>query len=435
MGGQELVIVEGFEPIKELLLKPQFNYRPDFFRINTYRQNAGFGFSEPNQSYKRLRKSVHMGIRAYGPGLCRMNRILGHIGDSTMAKFAAETGKGGFDPWNIIYEHMLRSMTAFTLGENVQPTEELYHVVAKLDKLAMQVLSPVGIAATLDTAPWLRHLGHPTWKQALELMETRNELWRIVRPGLQSCEEASIASLFLQSQRDVPEIDDERVKCAIGDMMIAGTVTTSMSTYFLLHLLCHHPEIQRKLQDEIDAVLGSSATASLDDMVQMPYTRATMFELQRYMCVNPLGLPHCAGEEGGTIAGQTIPKGTNLLPNIWSVLYDETFWTNPEQFNPERFLTADGELVGPEHPNRRRLLAFGFGARLCPGENFAYSRIFMFTTALLKCITVSIDPSSAHVPYEPRTFSLTLGNEPHPYRLMMAVRQPSRDVYRRAGEA
>ena len=438
MGGQELVIVDGYDAIKEMLLKPEFNYRPDFFRINVYRQDAGFGFSEPNKCWKRLRKAVHTGIRSYGPGLYRMNRILGNIQAITMSKLARESTKGAFDPWAIIYSPMLRSITAFTLGENVEPTDQLYDVVAKLDKLAMEVLSPAGIGATLDTAPWLRHLGHPTWKSTQELLKVRNELWEIVRPGLKDCEAASIASSFMQAQTDVADIDEQRVKCAIGDMMIAGTVTTTLSTYCLLQILCHHPDVQNKIIQEIDRVLGSSDSASLDDMTDMPYTRATLMELQRYICATPLGLPHCAGQEA-TLAGYTVPKGTNLLPNIWSLHYDEHFWSQPELFQPERFLTPDGELVSAEHPNRRRMLAFGMGPRLCPGENFSYGRIFLFLIGLLKNYNLTIDPSSSHVPFEPRTFNLSLSIEPNPYRLVTSARQEigatTRATKRRTGEA
>ena len=411
-----MVIVNGYEAIKELLVKPDFNSRPDFFRINVYRQNEGFGFSEPNACWKSLRKATFKGIRSYGHGLNRMDRILSDINERTMGKLMKlEVAEKEFDPYDIIYSHMLSSITAFTLGEQVEPTAELHDVVKRLDSLAMTVLNPAGVGATLDAAPWLRFLGHPIWKKCQELLSTRDELWELVSPSLRE-DAASISHSFLQARENNSDISEERVKCAIGDMMIAGTVTTTVSTYCLLQILAKHPKIQQRLQKEIDSVLGSSNQACLADLEEMPYMQATIQELHRFVTVNPLGLPH-ATTQNTTLAGHHIPAGTNFLPNVWGVHRDPEFWSEPSEFRPERFLTEEGTFVPADHPNRRRVLAFGMGPRLCPGENFAKGRIFMLTSAILKQYSLR---SCDDVPHDPATFSLGLAIEPNHYTLKLS---------------
>ena len=429
MAGQNLVIVNGYDTIKEMLLGSKFNTRPNLFRINTYRQMGGFGFSEPNSCWKSLRKATFQGIRAYGPGLDRVNCILNRITDRTMEKIGHMKGEV-FDPWSIVYTYNLHSIVAFTLGEQVEPSQELYDIVEQMDQMAMKMLNPTGPATTLDSAPWLRHLGHPVWKTCQDFLKVRDEMWQLVSPLIHEADKASIAQSFLQAQAQNSLIDTVRVKCAVGDMMIAGTITTTTSMYCLLHLLCHHPQVQSRLRGEIQEVLGSEETPDVSDLQHMPFMRATLLELQRYISITPLGLPHCSMEDT-TLAGHNLPQGMTLLPNIWGVHHDSEFWDEPELFKPERFLDVNGDLLPAEHPKRKRILAFGLGPRLCPGEHFAQSRIFLLVSALLRTHTLNISPESENIPYQPHTFGLSLATEPNHYKLVIS---PTDDRNRSVGQ-
>lgn len=54
--------------------------------------------------------------------------------------------------------------------------------------------------------------------------------------------------------------------------------------------------------------------------------------------------PACVSE----FKGYTIPKGTVVLPNLWSVHRDPTVWDDPDTFNPARFLDREGKLLRKE---------------------------------------------------------------------------------------
>lgn len=60
-------------------------------------------------------------------------------------------------------------------------------------------------------------------------------------------------------------------------------------------------------------------------------------------------------------------------------------------FRPERFLAPDGSILPPDHPNRKRVLSFGAGPRVCPGEVFALKRLFMFITSILQAFDLEAD--------------------------------------------
>ena len=82
--------------------------------------------------------------------------------------------------------------------------------------------------------------------------------------------------------------------------------------------------------------------------------------------------------------GAVIPRGTMLLHNQWFMHRDPSIWDDPWDFNPERFLDPKGQLLPATDPTRKNLQAFGVGARTCPGEVFAKSRVFLFVTTILQ---------------------------------------------------
>ena len=104
------------------------------------------------------------------------------------------------------------------------------------------------------------------------------------------------------------------------------------------------PEVQRKVQSEIDEVVGRERLPSLTDRSSMPYTEAVIQELTRIQPILPLGLPHRATEEF-VLNDFTIPKDTVIMGNTFAVHRDPGIFENPSEFRPERFLSEDGTKV------------------------------------------------------------------------------------------
>lgn len=145
--------------------------------------------------------------------------------------------------------------------------------------------------------------------------------------------------------------------CAL-DLFAAGTETTTSTLYWVLAYMIYYPEIQRKVQEEIDREVGSSRQPSVADRENMPYTNAVIHEIQRCGNIIPINLPRTATEDT-QVGNYSIPKGTMVFGNLSSVLFDEMEWETPHTFNPGHFLDAEGKFR-----RREAFLPFSLGAWL-----------------------------------------------------------------------
>lgn len=110
--------------------------------------------------------------------------------------------------------------------------------------------------------------------------------------------------------------------------------------------MANYPQVQKKVQEEIDQIIGDKKP-SMDDLNNMPFTEATLAEVQRIRTVVPTGIPHGALEDT-EIEGYRIPKGTMIVPLQWAVHMNEKTWNNPKDFDPTRFLNEEGRFVKHE---------------------------------------------------------------------------------------
>ncbi|KAG2128053.1 cytochrome P450 [Suillus bovinus] len=156
--------------------------------------------------------------------------------------------------------------------------------------------------------------------------------------------------------------EDHMVKWSALSLYAGGADTTVSTIYSIFLAMTLYPDVQKKAQAEIDAVVGTDRLPSFADRDSLPYIEALVKESLRWNVVAPTGIVHCVSEDD-IYDGYYIPKGSMIMPNIWSMLNDPQTYANPSQFNPERFLDNDGR--GPER--EPRTISFGFGRRICPG--------------------------------------------------------------------
>ncbi|CCM06680.1 uncharacterized protein FIBRA_08965 [Fibroporia radiculosa] len=159
----------------------------------------------------------------------------------------------------------------------------------------------------------------------------------------------------------------------------SDTIVSTLHSFFLA-MACY-PEIQKKAQQEIDAVIGNDRLPTLADQDSLPYVNALCTELHRWNPVGPLGVAHRLIQDD-VYAGYSFPKGTLIIVNIWKILRNPEIYKNPLDFNPGRFMGAEPE------PDPRPV-AFGFGRRICPGLYFADASIFLSCSMMLAVFDVS----------------------------------------------
>uniref|UniRef100_A0ACB8GF29 Uncharacterized protein n=1 Tax=Sphaerodactylus townsendi TaxID=933632 RepID=A0ACB8GF29_9SAUR len=203
-----------------------------------------------------------------------------------------------------------------------------------------------------------------------------------------------IDSFLIKQQEEMKKnkINDffhnENLKSAVTNLFAAGMETTSTTLRWGLLLMMKHPQIQRKVQEEIAKVIGS-AQPQTEHRSMLPYTDAVIHEVQRFANVLPMSLPHATTADV-SLKGYFIPKGTHIVPLLYSVLYDESQWEKPFQFYPEHFLDSEGKFV-----KRDAFMPFSAGRRMCVGETLAKMELFLFFVSLLQRFTFEPVPGTS----------------------------------------
>ncbi|XP_052610745.1 cytochrome P450 3A9 isoform X1 [Peromyscus californicus insignis] len=146
--------------------------------------------------------------------------------------------------------------------------------------------------------------------------------------------------------------------------IFAGYETTSSALSFALYLLATHPDVQKKLQDEIDAALPNKAPATYNTLVQMEYLDMVVNETLRLYPI--AGRLERVCKKDVEINGVLIPKGTVMVVPTFALHRDPKHWPEPEEFHPERFSKKNQGSINPY-----TYLPFGDGPRNCIGMRFA----------------------------------------------------------------
>ncbi|CAN7985556.1 unnamed protein product [Ixodes hexagonus] len=193
-----------------------------------------------------------------------------------------------------------------------------------------------------------------------------------------------------------PHIKRAYISGNIQNFLGAGTNAIQRSLAWLMFNCAHKPgAVQEKIQEEIDRVVGRERQPIWKDHHEMPFTMATIWEMQRWRPILPLTLPR-ATDQDVELGGYIIPKGTIIMSNIWAVNMNADLWDEPEEFNPQRFLEHGGRL----RPKPQHFIPFSVGKRMCPAEGLAPVEIFLFLTGILQRFTVR--------PEEGKTIDLTV---------------------------
>ncbi|MED6143342.1 hypothetical protein PIB30_005258 [Stylosanthes scabra] len=181
---------------------------------------------------------------------------------------------------------------------------------------------------------------------------------------------------LLKLQETEPEYySDLMIKGLIQAMLLAGTDTSAVSMEWVMAELLNHPQVMKKVKDELDTQIGKDRLVQEQDLPNLPYLQNVISETLRLHPPAPLLLPHSASEDC-TIGGYNIPKDTIVLTNAWLIHRDSKIWADPESFKPERF-----ENEGEEN----KLITFGLGRRACPGLGLAQRTVGLTLGLLMQC--------------------------------------------------
>ena len=312
---------------------------------------------------------------------------------------------------------MFRSL----FGQPKDATDEFLQQRDRLLEYISWIFNSATATNLADYIPWLRFLPNSALKEATRQAEIGGTIIRALveaarnRPELDLSSPTCLVEVML-AREEAGEIT-EAMTCDLSmDMLIAGTDTSAQTVNWFLLLLANRPEIQSRVHEELDRVIGRDSLPTVDDRTHLPYVFACLAESMRYRTIGPLALPHKASKDT-EIGGYRVPEGTQVLGNIYSIHHDPRYWDSPNEFIPERFLPREDGSTPPSLTSPA-YMPFGTGHRRCPGRRFAETTVWMHITRMLHRLRFE-------TPYgEPLTEDEMFGlaTSPKPYMLKVSRR-------------
>nr|BAA92894.1 cytochrome P450 [Petunia x hybrida] len=180
-------------------------------------------------------------------------------------------------------------------------------------------------------------------------------------------------------------MDDTEIKALIQDMIAAATDTSAVTNEWPMAEVIKHPNVLKKIQEELDIVVGSDRMVTESDLVHLKYLRCVVRETFRMHPAGPFLIPHESIRDT-KINGYYIPAKTRVFINTHGLGRNTKIWDNIDEFRPERHLPAD-ELSRVEisHGADFKILPFSAGKRKCPGAPLGVKLVLMALARLFHC--------------------------------------------------
>ncbi|XVE57072.1 hypothetical protein DITRI_Ditri04bG0062500 [Diplodiscus trichospermus] len=200
--------------------------------------------------------------------------------------------------------------------------------------------------------------------------------------------------LGLQENEDrASSITMDQLKGILMEIVLGTTDTTSTTLECTMAELIRHPEIMEKVKKEITDVVGLNNRAEESHLPNLRYLNAVIKETFRLHPALPLLVPR-SPDESITIGGYTVPKGSKVFLNIWSIQRDPHVSDNPSEFQPERCLNDPDKFdyLG----NDFRYMPFGSGRRKCPGISLGEKMPYFMLTSFLHSFEWKLPHGTEH---------------------------------------
>lgn len=318
-------------------------------------------------------------------------RRIGAYAD-TMVAYAAQLADGWRTGAEMPLDHQMTELTMRIIAKTMFDAD----VTAEAPQVGEAVFQVLSIA--MDRFSKLYPV--PTWLPIRSNVEMRRAIGRIdaliagfIRERRASGEDkGDLLSMLLlaQDEEGGGGMSDKQVRDEAMTIFGAGHETTAVALTWAWILLAQHPQVEARLHDELDAVLGGRPPG-LDDLPRLAYTEQIIRETMRLY-------PPAWGTtreviEPFSLGGYTVRPPETIFVNIYGVHHDARYFEDPERFDPDRF-APEAEKALP----RYAYLPFGGGPRICIGNAFAMMEAKLVLATLAQRFRLRLVPGQRVVP-------------------------------------
>ncbi|CAA7022170.1 unnamed protein product [Microthlaspi erraticum] len=198
-----------------------------------------------------------------------------------------------------------------------------------------------------------------------------------LKPGRRVSESPDVVDVMIdlvkkqENDGDSFKLTTDHFKGIISEIFLAGVNTSVVTLTWAMTELIRNPRVMKKVQEEIRTTLeAKKERITEDDLTQLHYFKLVVKETFRLHPAAPLLLPRETMSQV-KIQGYDIPAKTQMFINVYSIARDPKLWTEPDEFNPERFLDSSIDYKGLNF----EFLPFGSGRRICPGMTMGMTNV------------------------------------------------------------
>ncbi|XP_055337264.1 cytochrome P450 2J4-like [Paramacrobiotus metropolitanus] len=416
MGSEVVLAIADLDLLKKAFKDDRFSGRPENFFFDIWRSMGyplGFAGLDGDVWKEHRRFSIHA-LKDFGFGKSAAEeQIQKEAGE--LLKTLLDSGGQPMDN-HIPFSTATSNVTAIMMfGTSFSSQDSRFNYFIEAESQNFKDFANMSV---LDMIPWAVHIPpFRSWvknlrKRIEKQLELLHELISEHKQYFDPQNPRDYIDAFFNEKDKSATFTDGQLLSNVQDLFSASFETTATFLRWAMLLMIHHPEAQRKVQEEIDRVIGRSGLIKSNDRSRLPYTEATILEIFRFANYIPFLLPHKTLEDV-QFEGYTIRKDTTIMGLGWVINRDPALWKNPEAFIPERFLDDKGNVNQSTASN---VMIFSTGKRVCPGEPLARIETLLFFGSILQKFNITGEGSAK--PSLSRVDGLTLTPEPY---LMRAI--------------
>lgn len=391
--GNEKVVVVFNEMSLKILQNQAFDGRPDSFfsRLRTMGYRKGIT-SVDGPFWEEHRQFTTKNLRGNGYGKKTMDDYIIEELSDILEEISKKNNNVNI--LTLLSTNLLSILWLFLSGKIIdRKNDRIKYMVCNMQKRNNAFDLAGGI---LNQMPWLRFIA-PNRTGYTIIKELNTELYTlfsdmIFEHPLESDDKDNLINSYITEINKGGENSTftyEQLMMVCVDFFFAGSTTVSEYLNLAFLAMLHNPEVQRKVQSELEAIIGQRQL-TINDRNNTPYTMAVIHEIfRRYTLLNIIGPRRPLKDVN--LGEYVIPSNVTVLVSMKSLYYNDAYWNDPAVFRPERFLNEENKLI-----NTEKIRPFGMGKRKCIGDILARNCIYLFFGGILQ--RYRIEPANGKMP-------------------------------------